>query len=162
MRSKISLEGFKVLPTLLDFKCYGYSCASTLCQRYSCASVVPVPTLFLCQSCSCVSHVPVPFMFLCQLCFCASHVPVPVMFLWLWIMCGSGSCAALDYMRLWVVCGSGLYAVMDRIFVRGRESKVCGYNDRMICPCVKEHKLAPTEVENRRIVGSWLKDLPIC
>ncbi len=76
MRSKISLEGFKVLPILSD----------------SDASVVPVSAM--------------------------------------------------------------LYAAMDRMFVRGRESEVCGYNDWMICPYVKEHKLSPTEVKDRRCVGS--------
>jgi len=38
---------------------------------------------------------------------------------------------------------------------------MCGYKDWKICSCVKEYKLASTEVEDQRYVGSWLKDLPV-
>ena len=120
-------------------------------------------------------------MFLCQLCFCSSHIPVPAMFLCqpcymrLWIICGDGLYAAIGCMRRWIVCSFevenrrcvgimiGWYARMLRsISCLPLKLKIEGVwaVDWKICPCVREHELAPTEVENRRFVGSRLKDFP--
>ena len=100
-----------------------------------------MPALFLCQR-----YVPVLVMLIC--CF---GLYAALDYMQLWIICGFRLYAALDYMWFWIICDDELCAAMDCRFVRGRESKVCGYNDWMICPCVKDHK-------KLRIEGLWAVD----